>query len=80
MYEDPVRIRIRIDPPHPLVCRKRRLIALLQGEIIAKELSYENLLQNQPANFNQFHGVVMILLQQMYMFHRVEKIPFQQMY
>jgi hypothetical protein len=22
---DPVRIRIRIDPPHPLVCRKRRL-------------------------------------------------------
>jgi hypothetical protein len=21
----PVRIRVRIDPPHPLVCRKRRL-------------------------------------------------------
>jgi hypothetical protein len=22
---NPVRIRVRIDPPHPLVCRKRRL-------------------------------------------------------
>jgi hypothetical protein len=22
---DPVRIRVRIDPPHPLVCRKKRL-------------------------------------------------------
>jgi hypothetical protein len=22
----PVRIRVRIDPPHPLVCRNRRLI------------------------------------------------------
>ena len=21
----PVRVRVRIDPPHPLVCRKRRL-------------------------------------------------------
>jgi hypothetical protein len=24
-WSDPVRIRVRIDPPHPLVCRKRRL-------------------------------------------------------
>jgi hypothetical protein len=23
--EGPVRIQVRIDPPHPLVCRKRRL-------------------------------------------------------
>jgi hypothetical protein len=25
LYYSPVRIRVRIDPPHPLVCRKRRL-------------------------------------------------------
>jgi hypothetical protein len=25
LYSDPVRIRVRIDPPQPLVCRKRRL-------------------------------------------------------
>jgi hypothetical protein len=25
MSSTPVRIRARIDPPHPLVCRKRRL-------------------------------------------------------
>jgi hypothetical protein len=27
---EPVRIRVRIDPPHPLVCRKRRL----NGEVL----------------------------------------------
>ena len=25
LWDIPVRIRVRIDPPHPLVCRKRRL-------------------------------------------------------
>jgi hypothetical protein len=24
-WKNPVRIRVRIDPPHPLICRKRRL-------------------------------------------------------
>ena len=30
-YYNPVMIRVRIGPPHPLVCRKRRLIGDLWG-------------------------------------------------